>query len=81
MEIKSTFNNVYVILANLDNWYNSSSEFSNILECALSEGTIYPIAEFSTLFNNGELQELINGENTIMGMCYKVSEDYFEEIK
>ena len=58
---------IRVCIADLDNWYSNSLDIDNIIECAESQGTVMTLNTFCKQFNNGELTELLNKENTVIG--------------
>lgn len=65
---------IRICIADLDNWYSNSSDIDNIIECAESQGTVMTIPTFCKQFNDGELTELLDKENTVI--------DYYEsEVK
>ena len=61
-----------IYIADLSTWYSSSSELDNVMECAESQGTVFTLDEFIDNFNNGELTNLLIGDDVVMAHCLEV---------
>ena len=57
---------IKIYIADLSTWYSSSSELDNVMECAESQGTVFTLDEFIDNFNNGELTNLLIGDDVVM---------------
>ena len=61
-----------IYIADLSTWYSSSSELDNVMECAESQGTVFTLDEFINNFNNGELTNLLIGDDVVMAHFLEV---------